>query len=142
MATARTVQFMYICCTQQTCWFSIRAPAASFSSGVGSGWPCVVQQNTPFRRGIWSFFWATISPDIPIKVFIFNTHRNRILIGKDKVETRYWVPTGAKGPAGIGGYIYPPYGVCAILLRLYTSTERLKSVYTSPGPLLEIDYFT
>jgi hypothetical protein len=33
-------------------------------------------------------------------------------------------------------------GVCAILLRLYTSTERLKRVYTSPGPLLEIDYFT
>jgi hypothetical protein len=33
-------------------------------------------------------------------------------------------------------------GVCAIFLRLYTSTERLKRVYTSPGPLLEIDYFT
>ncbi len=33
-------------------------------------------------------------------------------------------------------------GVCAILLRLYTSTEGLKRVYTSPGPLLEIDYFT
>jgi hypothetical protein len=29
-----------------------------------------------------------------------------------------------------------------LLLRLYTSTERLKRVYTSPGPLLEIDYFT
>jgi hypothetical protein len=33
-------------------------------------------------------------------------------------------------------------GVCAILLRVYTSTERLKRVYTSPGPLLEICYFT
>jgi hypothetical protein len=34
-----------------------------------------------------------------------------------------------------------PNGVCAILLRLYTSTEHLKRVYTSPGPLLEIYYF-
>ncbi len=33
-------------------------------------------------------------------------------------------------------------GVCAILLWLYTSTECLKRVYTSPGQLLEIDYFT
>jgi hypothetical protein len=33
-------------------------------------------------------------------------------------------------------------GVCAILLRLHTSTERLKRVYTSPGSLLKIDYFT
>jgi hypothetical protein len=33
-------------------------------------------------------------------------------------------------------------GVCAILLRLYTSTERLKRFYTSPGPLPEKDYFT
>jgi hypothetical protein len=32
------------------------------------------------------------------------------------------------------------YGVCAILLRLYTSTERLKRLYTSPGSLLEIFY--
>jgi hypothetical protein len=32
-------------------------------------------------------------------------------------------------------------GLCAILLRFYTSTERLKRVYTSPGTLLEIDYF-
>jgi hypothetical protein len=32
-------------------------------------------------------------------------------------------------------------GVCTILPQLYTSTERLKRVYTSPGPLLEIDYF-
>jgi hypothetical protein len=29
-------------------------------------------------------------------------------------------------------------GVCAILLRLFTSTERLKRVYKSPGPFLEI----
>jgi hypothetical protein len=29
-------------------------------------------------------------------------------------------------------------GVCAILLRLYSSTECLKRVHTSPGPLLEI----
>ncbi len=27
-------------------------------------------------------------------------------------------------------------GVCAILLRLYTSMERLKRVYTSPEPIL------
>jgi hypothetical protein len=32
-------------------------------------------------------------------------------------------------------------GVCAILLRLYTSAEHLKRVYTSPGPFLEIYYF-
>jgi hypothetical protein len=32
-------------------------------------------------------------------------------------------------------------GVCAILLRLYTSMELLKRIYTSPGPLLEVDYF-
>ncbi len=31
-------------------------------------------------------------------------------------------------------------GVCAILLRLYTSTERLKRLYTSPGSLLKICY--
>ncbi len=31
-------------------------------------------------------------------------------------------------------------GVCAILLRLYTSAERLKRLYTSPGSLLEICY--
>jgi hypothetical protein len=36
----------------------------------------------------------------------------------------------------------PPPRVCAILLWLYTSTEHLKRVYTSKGPLLEIDYFT
>jgi hypothetical protein len=29
-------------------------------------------------------------------------------------------------------------GVCAILLRLYTSTECLKRIYTSPGPNLQI----
>jgi hypothetical protein len=40
------------------------------------------------------------------------------------------------------GVMYESGGVCAILLRLYTSTERLKRVYTSPGPLLEKDYFT
>jgi hypothetical protein len=33
-------------------------------------------------------------------------------------------------------------GVCAILLRLYTSTEHLKRVYASLGPLLKICYFT
>ncbi len=36
----------------------------------------------------------------------------------------------------------PQGGVCAILLRLYTSTERLKRVCTSPGPPLKIYYFT
>jgi hypothetical protein len=40
----------------------------------------------------------------------------------------------------------PPLGgsveVCTILLRLYTSTEHLKRVYTSPGPFMEIFYFT
>jgi hypothetical protein len=39
----------------------------------------------------------------------------------------------------------PPHvllGVCAILLRLFTSMERLKRVYISPGTLLEIYYFT
>ncbi len=35
----------------------------------------------------------------------------------------------------------PINGVCAILLRLYTSTECLKRFYTSPGPILEIYYF-
>jgi hypothetical protein len=29
-------------------------------------------------------------------------------------------------------------GVCVILLRLYTSTEHPKRVYTSPGPFIEI----
>jgi hypothetical protein len=33
-------------------------------------------------------------------------------------------------------------GVCGTLLRLYTSTEHLKRVYTCPGPLLEICYIT
>jgi hypothetical protein len=33
-------------------------------------------------------------------------------------------------------------GVCAILLRLFTSTKRLKRVYRSLESLLEIDYFT
>jgi hypothetical protein len=33
-------------------------------------------------------------------------------------------------------------GVCAILLRLCTSTEHLKRVYTSPGPFMKICYFT
>jgi hypothetical protein len=46
-----------------------------------------------------------------------------------------------------GGFFSPllsshSLGVCAILLRLYTSTERLKRVYRSPEPLLDIDYFT
>ncbi len=35
----------------------------------------------------------------------------------------------------------PFHWVCAILLRLYTSTERIKRLYTSPGSLLEIFYF-
>jgi hypothetical protein len=37
---------------------------------------------------------------------------------------------------------YTKIGVCAILLRLYTSTEHLKRVYRSPEPLMEIDYLT
>ncbi len=42
------------------------------------------------------------------------------------------IPGAATAGAGGGG----SGGVCAILLRLYTSTERLKRVYTSPGPNL------
>jgi hypothetical protein len=31
-------------------------------------------------------------------------------------------------------------GVCAILLRLYTSTEHIKRMYTSPQPIFELTY--
>ncbi len=38
-------------------------------------------------------------------------------------------------------YVGYYFGVCAILLRLYTSTERLKRAYTSPRPFLGTCYF-
>jgi hypothetical protein len=47
------------------------------------------------------------------------------LIGK-RIERRTW---------GLNG-------VCAIVLRLYTSTEHLKRVYTSPELFMEMFYFT
>jgi hypothetical protein len=73
---------------------------------------------------------------------------------RDDHGTRYRGTTAAQNSlafrlkvrSGYGQYVEyqskkPLQGVCALLLRLYTSTELLKRLYTSPESLLEICYF-
>jgi hypothetical protein len=71
-----------------------------------------------------------------------------VVIGKRKYfrgggEEKNWKKKRKmkRGGERCGGAAGRAEGVCAILLRLYTSTEHLKRIYTSPQPIFELTYF-